>query len=166
MRGGRTLLVKLLKGSRDKKVLEFKLNESPSFGYFSDSPTKEIVARVDWLIQQYYLQIEYDGRLPLLVYTAKGWEIEKETYSDELYNRCRQKIETNEVQIDMLFLKERNREMIDLLLDKIESRRDGRFIPLLHAWQQIAHKKVRQRIRQVIHVLEDTSLGNRQEGTT
>ena len=31
-----------------------------------------------------YLRIEYDYRLPLLVYTGKGWEIEKDIFSDEL----------------------------------------------------------------------------------
>jgi len=34
-RGGRTMLTKVLKGSRDKKVLELGLDQSPVYGYYS-----------------------------------------------------------------------------------------------------------------------------------
>ena len=34
MSGGRNLLAKILKGSKEKKLLELKLNESPVYGYF------------------------------------------------------------------------------------------------------------------------------------
>ena len=47
----------------------------------------EVEARVDWMILNDYLDIEYDYRLPLLVYTPRGWEIEKETYAEELFQQ-------------------------------------------------------------------------------
>ena len=31
--GGRSMLAKILKGSKDKKILEYKLNECPAYGY-------------------------------------------------------------------------------------------------------------------------------------
>ncbi|MEH7419035.1 RQC domain-containing protein [Neobacillus drentensis] len=37
MRGGRTLLAKILGGSKDKKVLELNLNKSPVYGAFKAS---------------------------------------------------------------------------------------------------------------------------------
>jgi hypothetical protein len=35
-RGGRTLLCRVLKGSKEKKVLEFNLDRSPAYGYFNE----------------------------------------------------------------------------------------------------------------------------------
>ena len=36
---------------------------------------------IDWMIKKDYLRIEYDYRLPLLVFSEKGWQIEKETFA-------------------------------------------------------------------------------------
>jgi len=36
MRGGRSLLAKVLKGSKEKKVLELKLDRSPVYGCYKD----------------------------------------------------------------------------------------------------------------------------------
>jgi len=54
---------------------------------------------------------------------------------------------------DMSFLKDRNRGMIFLLPDKIESTGSPKYLPLLEAWQQIDYRKVQQRIWQVINTL-------------
>ncbi len=54
---------------------------------------------------------------------------------------------------NMTYLKDRNREMILSLLDKIEAIGDTRYIPILEAWKEIDYKKVRKRINQVIRVL-------------
>lgn len=35
MQGGRTLLAKILKGSREKKVLALELDKCPVYGFFS-----------------------------------------------------------------------------------------------------------------------------------
>ena len=49
---------------------------------------------------------------------------------------------------------DRNRWMIFLLLDRIQASGDGKYIPLLEAWQWIDYKKVRQRIAVVIKHLQ------------
>ena len=54
----------------------------------------------------------------------------------------------------MKYLKDRDREMILLLLDKIAATGDAKFIPALEAWKKVDYKKVQQRIRHVIHRLE------------
>ena len=82
--GGRGLLAKILKGSRQKAVLEHELDQSPVYGALSELSLEQITARIDWLIIEGYFRIEYDYRLPLLVYAPRGWEIERETYADEL----------------------------------------------------------------------------------
>ena len=53
----------------------------------------------------------------------------------------------------MSHLKDRNRGLILLLLDKVEGTNDRKYIPVLKAWEQIDYRKVQSRIRQVIHLL-------------
>ena len=72
MQGGRSLLVKILKGSRSKDVISKGLDRSPVHGYYREHSPEDVLARVDWLIHQGYLDIEYDYRLPLLVFRDKG----------------------------------------------------------------------------------------------
>lgn len=153
MNGGRSILVKILKGSREKRLLELRLNESPVYGYFHKLKMEDILARVDWCIENGYLDIEYDYRLPVLVYTKKGWEIEKDIYSDELLQKINEVCFTKDYDF-VLQLKDRNREMIMLLLDKIKDSGRIQYIPVLEAWKEIDYKKVRQRIIAVIRELK------------
>lgn len=155
MSGGRTLLAKILKGSKEKKLLELELNKNPSYAYFKDISIDDIKAKIDWLILNHYLLIEYDYRLPLLVYAPRGWEIEKDTYSDELLSGFDKMLESGSDNYLLTYLKDRNREMIMMLLDKIESTNDSKYIPILKAWEMIDYKKVRKRIRSIIRYLEN-----------
>src|SRR5699024_9075886 len=89
MTGGRNLLAKILKGSKEKRVLELELNECPVYGAFQTEQLETVKAKIDWMIKHDYLDIEYDYRLPLLVYSEKGWEIERDTFSDELLHEIK-----------------------------------------------------------------------------
>lgn len=150
--GGRSSLAKVLKGSRDKKILAYELDKNPAYGFYRDLTVSEITNRVDWMIQQGYLQLEYFGRLPLLVYTDKGWAIERETYAEELMQKLKKCMEERDYTF-VTELKDRNREMILLLLQKIQKTNNARFIPLLKAWQEIEYKKVQSAIQEVIDYL-------------
>ena len=152
-RGGRNLLAKILKGSKDKVILTRGLDQSPVYGYYKDLTIDQITARIDWMIINDYLKIKYDYRLPLLVYSEKGWEIERDTFSDELLEKLRQLLKTGDYSL-VQELKDRNRSMIFLLLEKIRATNDPSFIPLLEAWKQIDYKKVQKRINSVIQSLE------------
>lgn len=156
MRGGRSLLVKILKGSRSKDVLGRSLDRSLVYGHLHHLTTLDVWACVDWVILHGYLALEYDHRLPLLVYTAKGWAIERETYADELFLKLKKALTAGPEAADMSEFKDKNREVIWLLLDKLAASGERRFIPLLLAWEQIDYKKVRQRIRQVIERLSES----------
>ena len=96
------------------------------------------------------MDIEYDYRLPLLIYTRKGWEIEMETYTDELLAEFDELVASGQKHFLMTLLKDRNREMILLLLDKVEESGDPKYIPLLKDWAKIDYKKVIKRIHSVI----------------
>ena len=154
MTGGRTLLAKILKGSRDKKLLALGLNDSPVYGYYNHLTIPNIQARVDWVIEQRFLAIEYDQSIPLLRYTERGWEIERETFARELLAGFDHLLASEQTAYDMLYLKDRARDMIMLLLDLVEESADPRYIPILEAWVKVDYKKVRQKINQVINVLQ------------
>jgi hypothetical protein len=155
--GGRTLLTKVLRGSRGKDVLEYQLDKCPVYGHYRGVPEEEVLAKIDRVILDRYLRIEYEHRLPVLVYTDAGWEIEKETRAVEFLQQFDQLLETTRSPYDMSFLKDRNRGMIFLLLDKVENTGLPKYIPLLEAWAQIDYRKVQQRIWQVIQTLTPKS---------
>jgi len=44
---GRNMLAKILKGSKDKKILEFGLEQCPVYGYYRGLTIKEITNRIN-----------------------------------------------------------------------------------------------------------------------
>ena len=49
--GGRTMLSKILKGSRDKKLLEHGLDQCPVYGFYGQLTLAEISHRIDLVIE-------------------------------------------------------------------------------------------------------------------
>jgi hypothetical protein len=152
-RGGRSLLTNILRGSKSKPVLENGLDESPVYGYFRHLSRDDTLARIDWTILNRYLRIEYGAHLPVLVFTDKGWEIAEEIRANELLEEILAAV-VDGPPYRMEHLKDRDRRMILLLLDKIEATGEAKVIPALHAWKKSDYKKVRLRINQVIRRLE------------
>lgn len=151
-RGGRTQLVKLLKGSREANVLEHGLDRCPSYGYYRELSAEEVLRRVDWTIAHGFLRIEYDYRLPVLFFTDEGWAIEVETMAEELFHGFDARFAAGPP-YDFSDLKDRNRQMVLLLLDKIAASGRSELVPLLRAWAEIDYAKVRARIGAVIRTL-------------
>ncbi|MCC5910800.1 MAG: hypothetical protein JJT76_10225 [Clostridiaceae bacterium] len=87
------------------------------------------------------------------MYTQKGWEIEKDIYSEELLEKINKVCFTKDYNF-VLELKDKNREVILLLLDKIEASGRKQYIPVLKAWKEIDYKKVTKRIDGVLRSLE------------
>ena len=146
--GGRSMLAKILKGSKDKKIFEYKLNECPAYGYYHDMKLDDISKCIDWMIKKNYLRIEYDYRLPLLVFSEKGWQIEKETFAQELYQRMCLDVEEKKARV-IFEMKEVNRQVVMCVLDKIEKEGTEEFLPYLEAWKMLEVKKVAARIAEV-----------------
>ena len=150
--GGRSMLTKILKGSKDKKLLEHRLEECPAYGFYQHLSLPQIGNRVDWAIAHEYLMIIYNDRLPLIFYSDKGWEIEKETYTEELLHKLTNLLADKDYRF-VEELKDKDRGMILLLLEKIKNTNNPAFIPLLKAWQEIDYKKVRVAIQGVVSYL-------------
>lgn len=146
--GGRSMLAKMLKGAKDKKIFEYKLNECPAYGYYQDMKLDDISKCIDWMIKKDYLRIEYDYRLPLLVFSEKGWQIEKETFAQELYQRMCLDVEEKKARV-IFEMKEVNRQVVMCVLDKIEKDGTKEFLPYLEAWKMLEVKKVAARIIEV-----------------
>lgn len=148
--GGRALLGKILKGSRDKTILEHELDKSPMYGYYKNLTLEQIGYRVDWMIKNKYFRIEYDGRLPLLVYSFTGWEIEKQTYIDELFEQFYQDVKDHTATV-VPRLKDTRRDIAIGIIEKIALTKDKNLIPLLEYWRSGEVKKVRALITEAIH---------------
>lgn len=146
--GGRSMLAKILKGSKDKRIFEYKLNECPAYGYYQDMKLDDISKCIDWMIKKDYLRIEYDYRLPLLVFSEKGWQLEKETFAQELYQRMCLDVEEKKGRV-IFEMKEVNRQVVMCVLDKIEKEGTEEFLPYLEAWKMLEVKKVAARISEV-----------------
>lgn len=146
--GGRSMLAKILKGSKDKTIFKYKLNECPAYGYYQDMKLDDISKCIDWMIKKDYLRIEYDYRLPLLVFSEKGWQIEKETFAQELYQRMCLDVEEKKARV-IFEMKEVNRQVVMCVLDKIEKGGTKEFLPYLEAWKMLEVKKVAARIIEV-----------------
>ena len=102
------------------------------------------------MIDRGYLTYEYDGHLPLLVHTEKGWEIVKELRVSEFLSQFDIQLMSEEAPFDMFYLKDRNRELILQFLDTLKEMKDTRYIPLLEDWKKIEYKKVKMAIDEVI----------------
>jgi hypothetical protein len=152
--GGRSLLVKILKGSHAQDVLRLRLDQCPVYGYFRHLSAENVLARIDRAILDGYLKVVYDSRLPVLVFADAGWEIEKETFANELLAGFDELLKSSQPPYDMSYLKDRNRSLIWCLLDKIEASGNPKYIPLLEAWAQIDYKKIKQRIAQSMRKIE------------
>ncbi|MDR3594740.1 RQC-minor-1 family DNA-binding protein [Clostridium sp.] len=150
---GRTMLARILKGSKDKKLLEKELNKCPSYGYYKHLSIEEITKNIDWMIVNDYLDIDYNGRLPMIIFSEKGWETYKPFYVEELYNII---LNVNETDRNILIeqMKQTNRQVVKLLLLKIGESKNIGFIRFLTKWESVEVKKVRYMINCAISKLK------------
>ena len=150
--GGRTMIAKILKGSRDKKLLELNLDRCPVYGCFKMVKMDEIMRRIDWMLFNQYLLIDYRGDLPMIVFSDKGWETYKPIYVDEIYQlMIHSNIDSYASMIDRL--NKTNREVIEMLLNRISESKNIKLLPLLTQWKSRQVKKVRDMIEDTIMIL-------------
>lgn len=148
--GGRTLLSKILKGSRDQKVLVHDLNENPCYGAFSDKTLALITNMIDRCILNGYLTIRYEGRLPVLIYTDKGWGIEKRAYADELLSAFLS--DAAQGKDDFIErMQGANAECVRIALGKLDGAGGPGVRQALEAWLPHTNGKVKKRINALLN---------------
>ena len=147
--GGRTLLSKTLKGSKDKTVLTHGLDANPFYGVFADKPIALIMNMIDYCILDDLLRVVYDHRMPVLVYSEKGWAIERETFAEELLLEilCNVEIGSHAFIERMLRV---NPQCVLIALDKLGDVDDTKLREALAAWLPQAKGKVKKRINALL----------------
>ena len=144
-RGGRSQLVKLLKGSRDKRILEFGLDACDSYGVLSHLTLVEIAHRVDWAIEEGYLDYYYEWRQPLLMFTERGWELEKPVVVERYYEQFCEDVDDGEMRMAARMIDIKNEVQLDVI-DLIAQRCDERCLEHLESWSSKATKRIRKKI--------------------
>jgi hypothetical protein len=152
--GGRTLVSKILKGSKEKKLLELGLGQNPAYGFFAERTMEEVMEKVDWMIQEGFLDTEMSGRLPMIVFTPIGWLIERDRRGSELLDQWDVWVRNGITPLNMIDLKDCNRGMMLLFLRKVLLTNDEKYIPFLKKWAEVDYKKVRDAIAGVVQILE------------
>ncbi|MBT2709143.1 zinc-ribbon domain containing protein [Pseudomonas sp. ISL-84] len=109
------------------------------------------------MVNHDFLDIEYNGKLPMIIFTERGWLIQSDQYTNELLEEWMEWIKQGKRDPDMMYLKDRNREIIFLLLEKIKGSGNQSFIPYLELWKKIEYKKVQTEITKVITALEQNN---------
>ena len=70
-RFGVTMAAKVLKGSRDKKILQFGLDRLSTYGLMREWPEKEISDWLYWLVAEGYMRMS-EGQYPTVSLTAEA----------------------------------------------------------------------------------------------
>lgn len=151
---GRSMLAKILKGSKDKKILENNLQNCPSYGYYKNKTLDEIIKIVDYVIYFNWLEIEYNGSLPMIVFSKRGWEAYKPVYTNELYMKILDANVQGNTDDIINKLKSTNREVVMMLLNKIGESKNIGFIRFLEKWKETEVKKVRLAIDKTIGMIK------------
>ena len=68
---GKSMVMKVLTGSKDQKIKQWKFEELSTYGLMNGVPQKEVTQLIDYLTAEKYL-IPTDGQYPLLRITEKG----------------------------------------------------------------------------------------------
>lgn len=154
MSGGRSLLARVLKGLKQKAVIEKELDRSPVYGAMRELSIDEITRRIDWMIEEGYLAIEYDYRLPLLKYTDAGWAIERDVYATELLGRLDREIEQGIDASDIAWLSERHPQVLELVIERVARSGDPKYLPFLKRWKNKASRRLSGQIRKASEALQ------------
>ncbi|MDA1068573.1 MAG: RQC-minor-1 family DNA-binding protein [Verrucomicrobia bacterium] len=143
--GGRTLLVKILRGSEARDIRP-EHRSNPAYGVWKDLSQQTVSHRVDWCIKNGFLGVDYFGKLPLLVYPRKGLAIACQTIAAEWYERALRK--------GLEFLLNRISEVplntIMAFLDQVAENGKDQGLPILESFQPKATKRISKRINAIL----------------
>ncbi|MFD2615615.1 DNA helicase RecQ [Paenibacillus gansuensis] len=70
-RFGVSLVAKVLKGSKDRRIMDFRFDELPTYGLFRNLPEKDISAMINYLAAEGYLLME-GGQYPVVKLTQRA----------------------------------------------------------------------------------------------
>lgn len=147
--GGRNLLSLILKGSNSQDILKYNLEKCPSYGAFRHLRLEEVLGRIDWGIRNDYLMLDIRGRLPVLIFAPRGWEIYKRIYAQELLSLLHAEVS---VEIIVERLLNTHREIEFLLISMIKECFDTQWLPVLRKWQMAEVRTIKEAIEEIFEL--------------
>ena len=159
-RAGRTTLVMALRGSRAKRVLQHGAEGAPGYGHFAGMPEADVLARVDALIGEGLLAIEYRDDFPLIAYTRRGLALAMEYAAEEWLEVVRSRVQLVaagaplELPFLLSVMPNRNHETVFRVIDRVAREADPGWLPFLKTWSQAETRRARERLGPIIARLE------------
>lgn len=99
-RFGMNLIAEVLKGSKNKKVLELQFDRLSTYGVMGDSSLQGIKDRMNYLITENYMRLS-TGEYPIVKLEAKSRSVLKG--EDKVYQKLSRKIEKSSPDLQSLF---------------------------------------------------------------
>ncbi|WNB91738.1 DNA helicase RecQ [Bacillus sp. NEB1478] len=94
-RFGKTLIAQVLTGSKNKKVLELRLNKLPTYGLMKEKGIKEVTDFIEFFISQELIAV-YHGTFPTLYIKEQGKDV---LLGKEIVKR-KEAVQTKQVAVD------------------------------------------------------------------
>lgn len=160
---GRTTLAMALRGSRAQRVLRHKVDEARGYGHYAERPESDVLARIDGVIAEGLIMIDYRDGYPLLVYSDRGLELAKRYVAEEWLGLLRARVQpvaegaALELPFLMSAMPNRNQNTVLLLAELTAAEADVTWLPLLRAWQAVETRRVRGRLEPLIAELKRTA---------
>jgi hypothetical protein len=149
-KGGKELLVQVLKGMRSELVLSSGAENLRHFGSLGSLTLSQIEARIEQMLDLDLLRLEHYWELPLIVHSPAGWGRTTELWADTLYTTIRERASAGDTAGVFAEVGRVHREVKMLLLDRVESTGDCGFVPVLECWRDREGKRIKKRICEVL----------------
>lgn len=156
-RGGRELLLQVLKGMHSELVVAAGGETMRSFGALGHLSLGGIEARIDRMLDEDLLRVEQYWDLPLVVHSPAGWERTTQLWARHLHQSFRERARAGESQGVFAEVGRVHREVKLLLLALLEADGDTRVAPLLEGWREREGKRMKRRIDEVLERLRCAS---------
>jgi hypothetical protein len=152
-KGGKELLVQVLKGMKSDLVLGAQGEKLKHFGSLGELTLGEIEARIDRVLAEDLLRVEWYWNRPLIVHSPAGWERIRSLWAELLYQSFERRARGRELSGIYAEIGRVHREVKLAFLERVETERAGRFEPVLRAWREREGKRIRRRIDEVLDLL-------------
>ena len=159
-KAGRTTLAMALRGSRAQRVLQHGVESARGYGHFAGVPQDVVLARIDALIADDILRLEYHDGFPLIVYSDRGLQLAMRYAAEEWLAALRAQVPTVREGAALQFppvladIQGRNQNTALLLADMVGNEADSNWLPLLRVWAARETRRVRGRLHPIITALE------------
>jgi len=159
-KAGRTTLALALRGSRAKRVLQHGVEQARGYGHFAGVSQDDVLARIDALIADDILRLEYRDGFPLLTYSDRGLQLAMRYAAEEWLGALRTQVQTVragaalELPPVLVDIQQRNQNTVLLLADLVGNEADSDWLPLLRVWAARETRRVRARLHLIITALE------------